>query len=444
MEFENMKPYRPSNKVPSAGFMWLLLSSVLGGIAIGGLTFVVSQLIYLIILFPLGMGFAGGIVSAIAIQQGKVRNPLIGSLFAALTGLTIYGTVHGGNYLMFKQVVSQEITKELGQTDTIQTEQFIDAFLKEKTGATGFWGYMNYSAKQGVSIGKLGSEGIPLNETFTWLYWLIEFAAIETIIVLLAYSAAKDPYCESCDRWYASKERMGNIHPRSSENFLNLIKDDNFTQSGKLIEPLSKINASSLEVYLQGCSSCQISDFVIAVSRASFDSKGNLELKQVLQGAITPYQQSQLRKAVNESFSQNQTENSDTAQDYQTTQANNQQLLLAQQERTRVSKSDRFELHGLSGYEEAKLAEQLSRYPKIKEAYLVRKVVKYFPEKPFYVLGVVRRRDFIESEVAEQKLLNQLVTELELPNQTLIVPLNGDRGLKKALQQTAVTGICQR
>jgi hypothetical protein len=69
-----MKPYRPSNKVPSAGFMWLLLSSILGGLAIGGLTFFVSNLIYLIILFPLGMGFAGGIVSATAIQQGKVRN----------------------------------------------------------------------------------------------------------------------------------------------------------------------------------------------------------------------------------------------------------------------------------------------------------------------------------------------------------------------------------
>jgi hypothetical protein len=308
----------------------------------------------------------------------------------------------------------------------------------EKTGATGFWGFMNYSAKQGVSIGKLGSEGIQLNETFTWLYWLIEFAAIETIIILLAYSAAKEPYCESCDRWYGGKERMGNVPPRSSESFLNLIKDDNFTQSGKLIDPLSKVNASSLEVYLQGCSSCQISDFVIYVSRASFDSKGNLELKQVLQGAIAPYQQSQLRKAVNESFSQNPTENSDS------TQPNNQQLFLAQQERARVSKSDRFEPHGLSSYEEAKLTEQLSRYPKIKEAYLVRKVVKYFPEKPFYVLGVVRLRNFIESEVAEQKLLNRLVTELELPNQTLIVPLNSDRGLKKALQQTAVTAIYQR
>lgn len=439
-----MKPYQPSNKIPSAGFTWLLLSSVLGGLTIGGLTFAVSRLVYLIFLFPLGMGFLGGALNSIAIREGKVRNPLIAACFAALTGLTIYGTVHGGEYLMFKQAASEEVTKELGQTDNVQTEPVIDAFLKEKTGATGFYGYMKYSAQQGVSVGKLGSDGIQLNETFTWLYWLTEFAVIEGMIVLIAYSAAKDPFCESCNRWYADKERLGNVHPRSSEGFLNWVKNENFTQSGKLIEPLAQVNASSLEVHVQHCPCCKTSDYVLTVSRADFNSKGNLELKQVFQGMLSAYQQSQLQNALNENFSQEQIYNSGTSQDEPNEKLNTQQMFLAQQERATVSKSDRFEPHQLKSSEEVKLVEQLSGYRQIKEAYLVRKVVQYFPEKPLYILGVVRRRAFIESEIAEQKLLSRLAVELELPNQTLIAPLNSDRRLKKVLRQTAATAIYQR
>lgn len=77
-----------------------------------------------------------------------------------------------------------------------------------------------------------------------------------------------------------------------------------------MIEPLAKVNASSLEVHIQHCPSCKSSDYAL------------------------------------------------------------------------------FEAHQLSASEEVKLVEQLSRYRQIKEVYLVRKVVQYFPEKPLYILGV--------------------------------------------------------
>jgi len=64
---------------------------------------------------------------------------------------------------------------------------------------------------------------------------------------------------------------------------------------------------------------------------------------------------------------------------------------LAEQERSRLKYDDRFEPHCLAAEEVQQLTDLLASYADIKAAYLVRKTVSLFPEKPFYLLGVVRR-----------------------------------------------------
>jgi hypothetical protein len=152
-----MKPYGPSNKVTSTGLKWLLLSSVIGGLAIGGLTHLISLSVgYLIVLFPFAMGLTGGKVMVAAIRQGKVRNPAIATLFGVLTGLLMYGSLHGAGYWQFKQSASEQITKELEAESGNQSNNIrYDTFLQEKTGSKGFVGYLKYNAQQGVSIGRL-------------------------------------------------------------------------------------------------------------------------------------------------------------------------------------------------------------------------------------------------------------------------------------------------
>jgi Zn-dependent protease with chaperone function len=130
-------------------------------------------------------------------------------------------------------------------------------------------------------------------------------------------------------------------------------------------------------------------------------------------------------------------------------------LLLAQQERSFVSASDKFVPHGLSTEVEAQIRQQLASYPQIKEAYLVRKVMKYFPENQFYVLAVSRRRSFIESEAEDGKLfkslaeneelLKPLISELEFSAKTWIEVLHGgNKPLAKVLRETAGVAIYRR
>jgi hypothetical protein len=421
-----MKSYQPSNKVPGAGFTWMLLSSIIGGGVIGGLAHVISLLIYLIVLFPLGMGLTGGLVMANAIRQGKVRNPAIAALFGSLTGLVVYSSMHGGGYLQFRQEAAEAITKELGQTDSKQTDQLIDAYLQERTGDTGFPGYIKFAAQEGVSIGRVGSGGSNLGETGTWIYWLIEFLAIDGIIVALAYGAAKSPFCESCNEWYGDKQRIGSVNAQTSSNFRDLLKNDQFSRAGALIDPIAGTYAPNLEVYLQRCPTASpITDLVLTINSTSLDNKGNLSEKELLQGTVSASQYNKLQEAMTATLPKTQ----------QQSGASDDDLRLAQLERAGVTDRDHFEPHGLDAAALTNLTQQFSRYRQIKQAYLVRKTVNYFPEKPFYVLGIVRRKGLIESEEAENKLMAKLMTELVFPDQTLVMGLNKNKAIAKQLQQ---------
>lgn len=95
----------------------------------------------------------------------------------------------------------------------------------------------------------------------------------------------------------------------------------------------------------------------------------------------------------------------------------------------------------------ARLREQLARLPEIARAYLVRKEVQYFPEKPLYVLGVVVgyswRRWF--GRKSGEQILQQIDDAVEFPGETLlIVTDDAPQRLKKALEQTSGAEVYRR
>lgn len=63
----------------------------------------------------------------------------------------------------------------------------------------------------------------------------------------------------------------------------------------------------------------------------------------------------------------------------------------ARKERREISDRTQFLPHNLPDAEIKQIVEQISTYPQIKEAYLAQKAVTLFPEKPIYVLAIMRR-----------------------------------------------------
>ncbi|YAG11469.1 M48 family metalloprotease [Nostoc sp. DSM 114161] len=109
----------------------------------------------------------------------------------------------------------------------------------------------------------------------------------------------------------------------------------------------------------------------------------------------------------------------------------------ARQERSDLREKDEFEPHNISDIEVNKVREQLSCYPHILSAYLCKKNLQYFPEKPLYVLAVKREFSWLEGnhEADNSKLANSLLQEIEIPGNIFIFILNSHLNMEKKLKQ---------
>lgn len=123
-----------------------------------------------------------------------------------------------------------------------------------------------------------------------------------------------------------------------------------------------------------------------------------------------------------------------------------QLLLKAGQERADVSERDQLKPHFLKVSEVNSLKQNLASYAQVKEAYLVEKVVTYFPEERFCVLGIVCKRGWIESEDVYQKLVDLLYTNLQFSTPTCVIILNhaGNGNLRKKICQVKGSLILRR
>ena len=100
----------------------------------------------------------------------------------------------------------------------------------------------------------------------------------------------------------------------------------------------------------------------------------------------------------------------------------------AQYERQNISARDDFKPHNLPEDQLIHLRQQLATFTRIRIAYLVQKEVKHLPEEPGYVLGVISKYPWygVRTNGADQKLVDQLATQVDYPGYTYIIALEKD------------------
>ena len=96
------------------------------------------------------------------------------------------------------------------------------------------------------------------------------------------------------------------------------------------------------------------------------------------------------------------------------------------EERNHVSLSDKFEPHGLSEDTLAALIAQLRAVAGLRSAYLVRKAVMHYQDRPLYVFGY-RVIGLIPSErkTLATQVLARIKTSVQFPDQTLFINVDG-------------------
>jgi hypothetical protein len=368
-----MKPYHPSGKIPSASYLKILLSAIIGGPAVGGLTYLVSHVFYIIFLFPVGMGFAGAVLMSMVVTGGKVRNPLVAGFTGLLTGFSIYGSMHYFDYMEFQNTARSEIIKEAKTRPELQEINpaiVTDEILQSRTKSTGFMGFVKYKTN-----GDLGTQ----------IYWLLELGIIQGIVVYVALAGAKEPFCESSNDWYKSAENVGNVDPSAASIFLELLHSGRFAEAGTLVHrdpQLIKIRGNSLIVTKQVSPGDPQADVFLKISKAKPDGQGNFVPQDFMTGLLP-------------------TEDYQSFQQEFTTMA------------TVVSADDQFGMHHLAVADLQQLVQILPNYPALQAAYLTSKVLADNTEQIFHVLGVICDLSLANTEAKQMNLVNDLTSEVQ-------------------------------
>lgn len=294
---------------------------------------------------------------------------------------------------------------------------------------------MKFAAQQGTQISKVTSKNnsFKLDETGTYIYWLLELGLIEGLIFAMSFGASKKPFCESCDQWYPPEQYLGNVQKLSEENFVNLIKQENYNQGGKLVNLLGLTYPPNLGITYQCCPNCYNSDTVVNIHKYTLGSQGEFNKNLYLDILLSPNQRNEFFSPLNERF------------DIDLKGINDPQLqeklVLARNERNQVSVNDALKVAELSYSEKTKITEQLGKYKRVKTAYLVTKIVINFTEITCYILAIIRKQGLIESEIEEIKLITQLMAELEIPEQFIVICLNKQKELTTKLEAIAPNPI---
>jgi len=108
-------------------------------------------------------------------------------------------------------------------------------------------------------------------------------------------------------------------------------------------------------------------------------------------------------------------------------------LARASAERLRVRRGDRFLPHDLSAEDVEKLRRVLNSYPQVTAAYVARKAVRVFADKPGYVLAVARRpRLFEDQRKSDRHLAESLRSHVNRPCAVVILS-RAPRGVRDRL-----------
>lgn len=102
-------------------------------------------------------------------------------------------------------------------------------------------------------------------------------------------------------------------------------------------------------------------------------------------------------------------------------------LQAAQAERNGVLLGDSFDSHGLADAQVAELRAQLGAIPSIGKAYLLRKRVQHFPERPLFVLAFTIKPWWRRNKAADAAAVQSvLAKDITFPHETLIVWLKAE------------------
>jgi hypothetical protein len=265
-----VEKYHLSKKVPRRGIVFLLLA-LLGAFLIGILAFGLAQALYVVILFPLGMGLLGGLLNLFVVSRGKIRCPVTTTLWGLLTGIIIFGAyLYPGYWLYRANYLGWENNSDL--QEQVANEREFQRSLQEKTGKTGFLGFLQAEANSGVMM--VGSrtylaEGsrLQIKGVGVWLNWLLELAIICSITTGIARWRVFWPFSEVSNRWFDRATRLGTINQADLAQAQSILDEGKLAEFIDLVQTQAPVVSGGWEVHFKRCGD-NFSEVALTIGKA--------------------------------------------------------------------------------------------------------------------------------------------------------------------------------
>lgn len=281
-----MRSYRPSGAISAGGFILLLLLAIIVGAIVGGILWAVDNYahLYLVIAFPiLAGGIAGGLLTLV-VRGTKVRNPLMAGLMGILAGLIMYSVYHYAGYAVtfrgqLRDAFVQETKKTPTEADLDDLEKLVfqDHDIKE----TGFVGYIKWSADTGFTVtnsttptSTTSESDIEIQGNVAYGYYALEILIAALIAAALPFNAAREPFDENANTWYAKPTVFAVASTKSRKALMQALKDGNFQQAGSLLTK-EQIKYPRIEIWARRSPNSSAEDVMLIVNHMQRRNRPN-------------------------------------------------------------------------------------------------------------------------------------------------------------------------
>ena len=283
----DVRPYQPDGGFTASGMVTMLGAMLVAGAVIGFAAHWVSQLFYLIILFPILIGLALGFVGKRLVKFANLRNPLLGGLAGLVGGVAAMMMMHYFDYQTFRGMVAEQ-APDIVEVARMPEDQRANEYPQFEDPATArelveaydsFPGFMNFSARQGVEIkstrGSSGKDN-PLNLGFvgSYIYWVIETLIVAGMTFAMVRGQTREPFCTECSLW-KSFRRLGAFGGEPEAAVAGVTSGDVNALAAAKPGALS----SPLELHVAECANCRRADASVKLELLTTNKEGKLERK---------------------------------------------------------------------------------------------------------------------------------------------------------------------
>jgi hypothetical protein len=211
-------PYRPDGGVSLFRLPLFLAGVLIAGVALGVIASMIGEICYLVLLYPLAVGFVLAGLTILAARLAHVRSPLLAGVAGMMGACLCVLAMHWLDY---------HRTLILAQSDPTRLPSELAGRL---LASTGLLDYFDAMASLGLTISGRNTGGLHLGYVATHLYWLCELLLVTLLAAAGGASGARDPFCVFCRVW-------------KEERFLGTLRDG----GEAMLRDLKRGNLSALE-----------------------------------------------------------------------------------------------------------------------------------------------------------------------------------------------------